>query len=108
MNGTPTISPVSLAYSNNNATTPNPDKQALVSAVSAINQSGLWPGRMLKIHTDTSTHDVTVQIVNSETNEVIEQIPSEVALRLAADLVSTKGTSANSNSADTVIINQDA
>jgi len=80
------ISPEPASSYEANSTTQNPGRQALASAVAAINQSGLWPGRELRIRTDTSTHDLTVQIINSETDEVMEQIPSEFALRLAAEL----------------------
>jgi len=75
-----------------NSRTSSSGRQALASAVSAINQSGLWPGRELRIRTDTSTHSLTVQIVNSETDEVMEQIPSELALRLASELKQTRSS----------------
>jgi uncharacterized FlaG/YvyC family protein len=62
------------------------DRRALAGAVTAINQSGIWPGRSLRIETDGLTHQLTIQLLNSETNEVMDQIPSELALRMAAEL----------------------
>jgi len=70
----------------------NDDRRALASAVAALNQSGLWQGTSLRIHYDLASQRLTVQFVNSDTDEVVDQIPSEEALRLSADLAS------NSNS----------
>jgi uncharacterized FlaG/YvyC family protein len=66
----------------------NQNRRLLANAVAAICQSDLWPGRMLKIHYDTTAQKLTVQIVNSETEEVLDQIPSEEVLRLALELAS--------------------
>jgi uncharacterized FlaG/YvyC family protein len=65
---------------------PNQDRRVLASAVSAINQSGLWPGTTLKIHYDIASQHLTVQYIDSETDEVVDQIPSEQALRMAQEL----------------------
>jgi uncharacterized FlaG/YvyC family protein len=62
------------------------NRRALANALATINQSGLWPGRALKIHFDMTTRRLTVQIVNSETEEVLDQIPSEEVLRMALEL----------------------
>jgi uncharacterized FlaG/YvyC family protein len=80
----PTISstlPLSLGISPQNS-----DRRALASAVNAINQSGLWPGTTLKIHYDVSSQRLTVQYIDNETDEVLDQIPSEQALRMAQEL----------------------
>jgi uncharacterized FlaG/YvyC family protein len=65
---------------------PNQDRRILANAVAAINQSGLWPGTTLKIHYDIATQHLTVQYVDSLTDEVVDQIPSEQALRMAQEL----------------------
>ena len=62
------------------------DRRALANAIAAINQFDLWPGRALKIHFDATTRHLTVQIVNSGTEEVLDQIPSEKVLRMALEL----------------------
>jgi flagellar protein FlaG len=64
----------------------NQGRRALANAIAAINQSGLWPGRGLRIHMDLSSQRLTVQVVNSETDEIIDQIPSEEVLRMAVEL----------------------
>ena len=64
------------------------DRHALASAVRTINQSGMWPGRELAFHVDPVTRRFTVEVLNSETGEILEQIPSEEALKIAAELSS--------------------
>jgi uncharacterized FlaG/YvyC family protein len=64
----------------------NQDRRVLASAITAIDQSSLWPGRALRIHFDLATQSLTVQVVNSETNEIVDQIPSEEVLRMASEL----------------------
>jgi flagellar protein FlaG len=64
------------------------ERGALAKAVRLINQSGMWPGRDLAFHVDPATHHFTVEVLNSETGEVLEQIPSEEVLRIAAELSS--------------------
>jgi len=61
-------------------------RRQLANAVAAVNQSELWPGRALKVHFDVETQRLTVQIVNSENDEVVDQIPPEQVLRMAAEL----------------------
>jgi uncharacterized FlaG/YvyC family protein len=78
-----------------NISTQNQDRRALANAITTLNQSELWPGRSLRIHFDLPTHSLTVQVVNSESDEVLEQIPAEQALRMAMELGG--GTSADSN-----------
>ena len=66
------------------------DRSELVKAVQSINQSGLWPGRDLVVRLDPGTQRFTVQVLNSVTRDVLEQIPSEEALRMAAELSSSE------------------
>jgi uncharacterized FlaG/YvyC family protein len=64
----------------------NQDRQVLAQAVAAINRSGLWPGVSLKVHFDMPAQRLTVQFVNNETDQILDQIPSEEALRIALEL----------------------
>jgi uncharacterized FlaG/YvyC family protein len=57
-----------------------------------MNQSGLWPGTSLKIHYDVATQRLTVQFVDDETGEVLDQLPSEQVLRMAQDLSGNTST----------------
>ena len=72
-----------------------PDRRALASAISTINESDVWPGRTLKIHLDITTHRLTVQVVNSETGEVVDQIPEEEVLRMALETGGRANSAAN-------------
>lgn len=65
-------------------------RQAIVSAINKVNDSEIWPGRFLRIHTDTATRQITIQVLNSATDEVVDQIPSEEALKLADAAESAK------------------
>jgi uncharacterized FlaG/YvyC family protein len=40
----------------------------------------------LKVHYDLLSQRLTVQFINSETDAVLDQIPSEEALRMAGEL----------------------
>lgn len=64
------------------------DRRLLSNAVAALRQSGIWAGRVLRIHRDMETQKLTVQFVNSQTNEIMDQIPSEDVLRMASELSS--------------------
>jgi uncharacterized FlaG/YvyC family protein len=64
----------------------NQERRLLANAVAAINQSGLLPATTLKIHYDVAAQRLTVQYIDNETNEVLDQIPSEEALRMAQEL----------------------
>lgn len=64
----------------------NQERRLLANAIAVIQQSDLWPGRMLKVHVDIATQRLTVQVVNSETEEVLDQIPSQEALQMASEL----------------------
>jgi uncharacterized FlaG/YvyC family protein len=73
-------------------------RRVLANAVAAINNQSAWPGRLLKIHVDPMTRHVTIQVVNSETEEVLDQIPSELVLRMASELPKETGASNSDNS----------
>jgi hypothetical protein len=62
------------------------DRRDLVDAVRAINRSGLlWPGRELMFRSDPASHQLVVEMLNTETQEVVDQIPSQEVLRMAAE-----------------------
>ena len=77
------VRPVSANSQSGPIGTAEQTRRVLVSAVNKINESDLWPGRLLRIHMDTATHKITIQVLNSATEEVVDQIPSEEVLRLA-------------------------
>jgi uncharacterized FlaG/YvyC family protein len=66
------------------------DRRQLASAIATVDQSGVWPGRSLRIHFDQTTQSLTVQVVNSQSDEVVDQIPSEEVLQMALMLGSSK------------------
>ena len=66
------------------------NRQVLAKAVQSINQSNLWPGRELVFHVDPATRSFTVEVLNSETGEILGQIPSEEVLKAAAELSGRK------------------
>ena len=63
------------------------DRRELVRAVRAINQEQLFGERNeLTYFFDRESRRTVVRIVNRETQEVVRQLPTEEALRLAASL----------------------
>ena len=95
----PATTSASSSLSTGEITAQRQDRRALANAIAAINQSCLWPGRALKIHFDATTRHLTVQIVNSETEEVLDQIPSEEVLRMASELGGKAGTTSDQGNA---------
>jgi flagellar protein FlaG len=78
--GAPVVSAPTSAQ--NNATA-----RQIVSAVREINKSELMgEGRQLTFTRDPETRQPVIQIVDQNTGDVIDQLPSETVLRLAADL----------------------
>jgi flagellar protein FlaG len=59
----------------------------VIQAVRAVNASGkLGDRNQLNFSLDRRTRRPVITIVNRDTNEVVDQIPSEQVLRLADDL----------------------
>jgi uncharacterized FlaG/YvyC family protein len=79
------------------AATPTPPGSAIrevASAVQTLNQKGAaGAGREFSIAIDGKTRVPVVRIVDSNTNELIEQIPSQYILDLAQQI--TEETSSN-------------
>lgn len=63
-----------------------PSAQQLQSAVGAINQAMQVSNRNLRFSVDTETKESVVQVVDTETGELIRQIPSEQALAIASSI----------------------
>ena len=65
-----------------------PDRAELEKAVSDIRDFVQSTQRKLDFSIDDSTHRVVVKVINTDNGEVIRQIPSETALKLAQNLSS--------------------
>jgi uncharacterized FlaG/YvyC family protein len=64
-----------------------PASRALATAVQTLNNSeSAGPGRQFSIAIDSKTKVPVVRIVDSKTNELIEQIPSQYILDLAQQI----------------------
>ena len=61
-------------------------QQAVVAAVRALNKSELLgDGRQLQFTRDSQTRKMVIQIVDSTSGDVLQQIPPEKVLRMMAD-----------------------
>jgi uncharacterized FlaG/YvyC family protein len=61
-------------------------QQAMIAAVRALNKSELLgSGRELKFTRDSQTQKMVIQIVDSTSGDVVDQIPSEQVLRIMAN-----------------------
>ena len=66
---------------------------AVRTAVDAISHSGMIPaGRQLSFSVDTGTKRLVVRVIDTETREVVSQIPSEQVLQIAATLSGAKSS----------------
>jgi flagellar protein FlaG len=64
---------------------------AVRSAVDAISQSGIIAGsRQLSFLVDTATERLVVRVIDTETGEVVSQIPTDQVLQIAATLSGAK------------------
>jgi len=68
------------------ATRTQPDKKELQEAVVQLNQHVQQIQRDLLFSVDDSSGRTVVQVVNSETDEIVRQIPSEEVLRILRHL----------------------
>ena len=67
--------------------------QAVVAAVQALNKSELLGGdRELQFARDSQTQKMVIQIVDSRSGDVLNQIPPEQVLRMMADFGKTVNT----------------
>ena len=61
-------------------------QQAVVAAVRALNKSELLgSGRELQFTRDSQTQKMVIQIVDSKSGDVLDQIPPEQVLRIMAN-----------------------
>jgi flagellar protein FlaG len=65
------------------------ENRQVIQAARAVNTSNSLGQNELTFYLDPSTRRTIVKIVNRETQELVEQIPSEVVLRLAESLKTT-------------------
>ncbi len=73
-----------------------PANREVAGAVQTLNQNGsAGPGREFSIAIDSKTKVPVVRIVDSKTNELIEQIPSQYILDLAQQI--NQETASNSS-----------
>ncbi|WP_330214994.1 flagellar protein FlaG [Pseudomonas sp. AM8] len=70
------------------ATSQEPARADLEKAVTDIRDFVQATQRSLDFSIDDSTHRVVVKVINTDNGEVIRQIPSETALKLAQNLSS--------------------
>ena len=87
----PTYAPVEVA---SNPSTDSVQIQAenrrIVQAVRAVNENNVLGPNQITFGLDRNSRQMVVKLVNSQTNEVVEQIPSEEVLRLAEALKNTE------------------
>jgi flagellar protein FlaG len=62
----------------------------VIQAARTVNASDSLGQNELTFSLDPRSHRAIIKIVNRETQEVVEQIPSEVVLRLAESLKTTE------------------
>jgi flagellar protein FlaG len=74
------------ATETDSAPTVEPQRQALEKAVTDIREFVQASQRNLDFSIDDSTGRVVVKVIATDSGEVIRQIPSETALKLAQDL----------------------
>ena len=90
---TPTDGHLPLAFAVMPADTPKrapSDLPAVQNAIDTISRSGtLAGGRQLSFLIDAATKRVVVQVIDTETREVVEQIPTDQVLQMAAALSHT-------------------
>jgi flagellar protein FlaG len=62
------------------------ENRRIVQAVRVVNANNVLGPNQITFGLDRSSRQMVVKIVNSQTNEVVEQIPSAEVLRLAETL----------------------
>ncbi|MEI7785616.1 MAG: flagellar protein FlaG [Betaproteobacteria bacterium] len=66
-------------------------REELKRAVERMNQQAIKDGRKLNFSMDEVTDQMVITVRKAETGEVIRQIPSEAALRVAHNMEELKG-----------------
>lgn len=80
-----TAAPVQTANAVQQAATP-PSMEQLKQALQEINDSSQYNARGLKFSLDKESERTIVKVIDTQTQEVIRQIPSEEALAIAKSL----------------------
>ncbi|WP_069861353.1 MULTISPECIES: flagellar protein FlaG [Pseudomonas] len=79
------------ARGNDSTSAPTADRGQLSEAVRSLQESVQSVRRNLAFSIDESTGEVVVKVMAADSGEVIRQIPSEEALRLAQSLKESEG-----------------
>lgn len=82
------------AIAGTNAESPPPqetDDAAIETKLNALNEELAGSSVALKFTRDENSGSVVIQLFDAKTGETLEQIPSEVSLRLSAALVKLQG-----------------
>ena len=78
---------ISLAQNSDPASTANRELVRAVNTVNAVKAFG--SGKEVTFQMDVSTRTLVIRIIDKETNQVVDQIPAEYILQLAASLGAT-------------------
>ena len=78
--------PVSPAAGKAEAYESVPSRKDLTDAVQKINESMLGAAQGLEFSIDEDTKDIVVKVIDQNTKEVVRQMPSEEALRMAKSI----------------------
>jgi flagellar protein FlaG len=65
------------------------ENRRIVQAVRAVNANNVLGPNQITFGLDRNSRQMVVKLVNSQTNEVVQQIPSEEVIRLAESLQNT-------------------
>lgn len=83
--------PAALAPSAGVQAAPPPTNAQVTEAVNKINKSMTTQSRGLEFSVDSSSHRTIVKVVDSQTKELIRQIPTEETLEIAQALDQAQG-----------------
>jgi len=86
-----TVNKIEPAEQAHDARTAEQKSEQLHNAVDKINEVMLETRRSLSFSVDEDTNQVVVKVMNTETDEIIRQIPNEEALEFARHLESMMG-----------------
>jgi uncharacterized FlaG/YvyC family protein len=68
------------------------EHRSIIQAVKALNRTEMFgQDNQLTFQRDPESKRMVIQVINRKTNEVVLQIPSEAALRMAEDLKQQEG-----------------
>ena len=68
-------------------------EKTVIDAIEKANKAIEGPNRKLQFSIDRPTHEIVVKVINSDTGELIREIPSEKILDMVAKMQEAAGTS---------------